>query len=72
MSMEAALIFSSATWSSARRRPAAMSRMPLPDDTAEAGDADIVADRLFGDQAVAAVLSHQAETEGDRLVRARD
>ena len=42
---------------------------PVARDPAEAGDADIVGDRLLADQAVAAVLRHQAEPERHRVRR---
>ena len=41
-------------------------------DALEAGDADVVGDRLLADQAIAAVLRHQAEPERHRGVGAAD
>ena len=41
-------------------------------DPAEAGDADIVADRLLADQAVAAILRHQPEAERHGIVGSGD
>ena len=57
---------------SARRRQAAASSDPVADNLVEAGDADIVANRLLADQAVAAILRHQPEAERNGLVGAVD